>query len=315
MQEKQLIVSGTANSMRDDEIDAGSSTFRSAVEDDGVSNGYALGVAFYSFFGFTLVQTSYAIKASSSAMLADSEAMFIDAGTYLCNMLAERLKTREYTPAELLLPVSLRLHHRKLQRLYLELFPPLLSVTALLTVTFTTLKSSVSTLISNEQDVNPDLSIMLFFSTVNLILDAVNVLYFAKANQAILTPINFDKEISAKETTPLKERPTNFSETQNSTVADDEDDLSDDGPVNLNMCSAWTHVLADTLRSVAVLVAAGIAYLSDFITPDEADSYAAVLVSFIILFSCGPLLQGLYYTAQEIRDMHRGPDPEIILSV
>ena len=42
MQEKQLIVSGTANSMRDDEIDAGSSTFRSAVEDDGVSNGYAL---------------------------------------------------------------------------------------------------------------------------------------------------------------------------------------------------------------------------------------------------------------------------------
>ena len=247
-------------------------------------------------------------------MLADSEAMFIDAGTYLCNMLAERLKTREYTAAELRLPVSVRLHQRKLQKLYLELFPPLLSVAALLTVTFTTLKSSVITLISDGQDVNPDLSIMLFFSTVNLILDAVNVLYFAKANQAILTPINFEKEIAANETTPLKERPTNFSETQNSTIADD-DELSDDSPVNLNMCSAWTHVLADTLRSVAVLVAAGIAYLSDVISPDEADSYAAVFVSFIILLSCGPLLQGLYYTAQEIRDMRRGPDPEIMLSV
>ena len=51
----------------------------------GPSNNYVLGVAFYSFLGFTILQTSYAIKANSSAMVADSSAMFVDVGTYLCN--------------------------------------------------------------------------------------------------------------------------------------------------------------------------------------------------------------------------------------
>jgi hypothetical protein len=42
MQEKPLIASGAALPVSADEIDAGPSTLRSAVEDDGVSNGYAL---------------------------------------------------------------------------------------------------------------------------------------------------------------------------------------------------------------------------------------------------------------------------------
>eukprot|EP01083_Nonionella_stella_P020148 55847_1 len=60
----------------------------------GPTNKEVLGIAFYSFLGFTLLQTSFAIHAKSSAMIADSEAMFIDAGTYLCNLLAEKLKNR-----------------------------------------------------------------------------------------------------------------------------------------------------------------------------------------------------------------------------
>lgn len=42
MRETQSILDGAALPICDEEIDAGSSACRSPVEDDGVSNGYAL---------------------------------------------------------------------------------------------------------------------------------------------------------------------------------------------------------------------------------------------------------------------------------
>ena len=112
----------------------------------GPTNNEVLRIAFYSFLGFTLLQTSFAVHAKSSAMIADSEAMFIDAGTYLCNLLAEKLKNRPLSLEEKLLSPLLLHHKRKLQRLYLELFPPAISVCTLLYVTFITLESSTETL-------------------------------------------------------------------------------------------------------------------------------------------------------------------------
>lgn len=55
-------------------------------------NSKVLGFAFYSFFIFTCVQAFYAIQSHSSSLLADTAAMFVDAGTYLFNMLAETWK-------------------------------------------------------------------------------------------------------------------------------------------------------------------------------------------------------------------------------
>jgi hypothetical protein len=49
-----------------------------------------------------------------------------------------------------------------------------------------------------------------------------------------------------------------------------------------------------------VLVAAGIAFLFDAVTPDAADAAAAMVVSCVIIMSLLPLLQGLYLTASEI---------------
>ena len=61
------------------------------------------------------------------------------------------------------------------------------------------------------------------------------------------------------------------------------------------------HVCADTLRSIAVLVAAGFASLfPTILSPKEADSWGAVFVSIIILISLVPLIQGLYLTALKI---------------
>mmetsp|Transcript_21124 Transcript_21124/g.27796 ORF Transcript_21124/g.27796 Transcript_21124/m.27796 type:complete len:450 (-) Transcript_21124:168-1517(-) len=70
---------------------------------------------------------------------------------------------------------------------------------------------------------------------------------------------------------------------------------------NLNMCSAYTHVFADTCRSIAVVIASSIAKLVDGITAEEADSTAAVVVSVLILLSLIPLFQGLVQTATELK--------------
>ena len=60
------------------------------------------------------------------------------------------------------------------------------------------------------------------------------------------------------------------------------------------------HVFADTLRSVAVVVASILAMFVQGITPEEADATAAVVVSLIILFSLIPLIHGLIRTQMEL---------------
>lgn len=83
---------------------------------------------------------------------------------------------------------------------------------------------------------------------------------------------------------------------------DDEHD-DDDEAANLNMCSAYTHVFADTLRSIAVVVAATVEKLVQSVTPEEADATAAVIVSVIIGLSLVPLFQGLVRTWLELVSM------------
>ena len=83
----------------------------------------------------------------------------------------------------------------------------------------------------------------------------------------------------------------------------------------INMYHLWTHrkylvalilllaqhVFADTLRSIAVLVAACLSVLVPEITPEEADASAAVVVSGLIILSLIPLFNGLVQTFHELR--------------
>jgi Co/Zn/Cd efflux system component len=85
-------------------------------------------------------------------------------------------------------------------------------------------------------------------------------------------------------------------------VHDDEEE--EDEQTNLNMCSAYTHVFADTLRSIAVIIAAVMAEVVPNITPEVADSTAAVIVSILILLSLIPLLQGLIASSNELRTIY-----------
>lgn len=84
---------------------------------------------------------------------------------------------------------------------------------------------------------------------------------------------------------------------------DEHDDDGDEG-ANLNMCSAYTHVFADTLRSIAVIIAAITAELVSTVTPEEADATAAIIVSVLIALSLIPLVQGLVRSVGELRSIH-----------
>lgn len=213
---------------------------------EGLSNEYVLNVAFLSFVGFLLVQAVFALIANSQAMLADSEAMSVDAVTYLFNLMAERVKTRPFSASELELPEKQRSYRRELQRLYLELIPPALSIMTLIAVTIMTLKEAFSTLFgSSPTDSDDDgavsVPIMLLFSGANLLLDIVNVTCFAQANS--IYGLDIIKQSSRKQTMELgcsedaAHECSSLLHSDTRVVYDDTDDVE---LVNLNMCSAWT---------------------------------------------------------------------------
>ena len=74
---------------------------------------------------------------------------------------------------------------------------------------------------------------------------------------------------------------------------------------NLNMCSAYTHVFVDTIRSMAVLLASLIAVFNPRITSEAADAAAAVVVSLAILFATIPLFIGLQKTSCALIEIRR----------
>lgn len=298
------------------------------------SNEYVLNVAFFSFLAFVIIQTVFAIVANSQSMLADSEAMAVDSLTYLFNLVAERIKNRPLSTEERNWSIERQRHRRKLQRLYLELITPLISVSALIVITVWTLQEAIQTLKDDEssqgKDKEDDVSvpIMLLFSTGNLLLDVVNVFCFARADSAfgldVVRRENRAIRNSFTMTTNEREEIQHLVQEEEGTYgstnprkedvgiegshSDGSHTSSNDGLlrlVNLNMCSAWTHVCADTLRSMAVLIAAAIATcFPQWVSGEAADAVAAVTVSIIILVSLFPLLQGLVLTAIQIRQMH-----------
>lgn len=66
-------------------------------------------------------------------------------------------------------------------------------------------------------------------------------------------------------------------------------------------------MFADTLRSLAVLIAASVATVFENVENESADATAAVVVCVIILVSLFPLMHGLFLTAREIVILSRTP--------
>jgi Co/Zn/Cd efflux system component len=65
------------------------------------------------------------------------------------------------------------------------------------------------------------------------------------------------------------------------------------------------HVFADTLRSIAVIVASSLAEFVPSITSEVADAGAAVVVSILIVLSLVPLVGGMVKTFKALRDVNQ----------
>lgn len=251
--------------------------------------------------------------------------MYVDVVTYLFNFLAERLKHQVHKSS------SIEPRNGRLYRLYLELIPPFVSVVTLLVVTILGLKAAIETLreAPKDQTNQPDIRIMLWFSGMNLLLDFVNVTCFARVDHAmgmsqLQNQFNIfrsqrsdHREVIPTESTDLLSKaPQGNGENNNIPVRAQTDEYDDDetsltsedteakGGLNLNMCSAWTHICADTLRSIAVLLAAAFATVyPNLLTAADADSWGSIVVSIVILGSLVPLFEGLYVTACKIHSL------------
>jgi hypothetical protein len=256
-------------------------------------------VAFLSFLLFTTLQLFFALIARSDSMMADcgtsrivllslhnvifrseywlfafmyqldlnvfltlfgyrlstTAAMYVDVVTYLFNFLAERLKHNHDS--------NISARELRLRRLYLELIPPSISVVTLLIVTVLALQQAYALLFASHDDdaQGPDLSIMVAFSALNLVLDGLNVSCFARVDQTAgfyhnSSQHSVDQATVATETTPLVESssltlpPLDINmgsyddDGGGADNSDDEKDSQDSteipGGINLNMCSAFT---------------------------------------------------------------------------
>lgn len=337
------------------------------------SNERLLGTAFFSFMTFALTQLTFAFAAGSEAMVGDSAAMIVDSVTYLFNWIAERRKNRYdefvdsslHAEADPVTTARIRQRNKRKLILRLEIIPPVISVTTLVIVTIVVTRKAVHVLQldmhrTREEQLIPNLNVMLAFSMVNLILDCVNVFNFAKANhlmgyvtieegtdtysehEHLSCPGSTKGKIIARVQGGLNDNSLAGADQQKqlkrdyeqvpigtvlgSSKEDGEDDVeayandsfhgqqsaelnaandydydNNREHSNLNMCSAYTHVFADTLRSIAVIVAAILAEIIPDVTPEEADATAAVVVSVLIVFSLIPLIQGLLRSVAELR--------------
>lgn len=321
------------------------------------SNETLLLIAFVTFLLFAVCQTVASILAESKAMLGDSAAMLVDSFTYGFNLYAERKK-----------PDATRK-----ERLQLELIPPFISVTSLVGVTAYVISDALGTLLDGHDGDDPNTTVMAVFSTVNLLLDIVNIFCFAKARhflgftvsdtgtsldhiydhhvnatehcktylkssegflseekqisnegiilyQGVSTDNSTDNEFNAdanhREFASMERKISVYSDVTNTVAAfPDDDELfvgGNDDAANLNMCSAYTHVFADTVRSIAVMIAALVAGARDDVDAENADAIAAIIVSIFILISLGPLVRGMIYTWTELKACELDEEFELI---
>lgn len=308
-----------------------STSSTNSSDNDAPSNETLLGTAFISFMSFAILQLIFAIIAGSDAMMGDSAAMMVDAFTYLINWCAERRKKQLERATDLtdstISMQSIERYRRK-QILKLEIIPPLLSVSTLLIITVVVFHKATKTFLldmhSSSQLQIPNLNLMMTFSVLNLALDGLNVFCFARAKHLLgyATVEEWDEE---EEATRMV---ASTAKRSYSLVEDDEKNsdgvTSEAGRIeitretqpsrshhqnhsehaNLNMCSAYTHVFADTLRSIAVLIAAALAKVVPGVSAIEADAAAAILVSFLIVLSLVPLFQGLNKSLVELRSIN-----------
>mmetsp|Transcript_12897 Transcript_12897/g.28500 ORF Transcript_12897/g.28500 Transcript_12897/m.28500 type:complete len:247 (-) Transcript_12897:83-823(-) len=230
--------------------------------------------------------------------------MAVDALTYGFNLWAERQKAN-YADGddEIRLDPKIQFRNRRCL-LLLELIPPLFSVTTLIVVTVGIVQESWNTLSSkNPSEEEPLAGVMLVFSIANLLLDFLNVGCFARAGYGFGTRVEYSGSFAIPLIDDEEKEGVKQGGLMESADGIIESSLSGkENKGNLNICSAYTHIFADTLRSIAVIVAALLVICLN-LDGTKADAISALVVSAIIVFSIFPLLRGIVGTLKQLTEL------------
>lgn len=220
----------------------------------------------------------------------------VDVATYIANLYAEYTKERYGND---------RSHCLRIQ---IEVIIPAIAVLTLLVITGLVLQSAVDTILHNEEEETVKISYLYVFSLLNLFVDVCCVIVFASRGSSVLYE---------EPPMPMMSMEIDMQSDDSGEFGHLEDEFdrpnlpppSHFGVVkNLNMRSALTHVVGDSLRTVSVLGAAVVSSITR-ISPDICDAWAAVAVSVTIILAILPLMADIARTGcklcTEIRQSQR----------
>ena len=238
---------------------------------------------------FTAAQVAGSIISHSLALMGDTGTMCVDSGTYLINIFAEYVRARGASARTCAT---------------IDASAAAISVVALVVVCILTVSESVQRIVridGNATGVDPpeevNAQVMFGFTLGNLFIDIGmlgSILLRKRGGWVGLLTCNMRRDDGRVTAAAMRAQlleaavgPDGAVSTPSAAAGGSSDDaqkMRGTKGEDLNLCSALSHVLADTLRTVTEMVTSLLIWADKEINGDMADAVAALLVSAVILF-------------------------------
>jgi cation diffusion facilitator family transporter len=278
-----------------------------------LSNQVLLELSVTLFLVFALAEVIGAVMSGSLSLLGDAVSMCVDVVSYICGVYVEWYKNN---------------HGRftKWSRLTIEIIIPLVSLLSLIGITIYITSDAVMVLIKPPKVDDVDVVYLYTYSAANLLIDlVVSGLFYFRGTEVFQEPVSvpvlsLDTAINFEdpddefghlddilEFPKRPELPAEGHDSKSLAVLGKLFFNSNHNPApanssnkaNLNMISAFTHILGDTLRTISMFVAALVSTLSG-IDGDICDAAAAIVVAVSILAICGPIIIDIKNAAVDV---------------
>lgn len=274
-----------------------------------LSNQVLLEISVTLFLVFALAELTGAIISGSLSLLGDAVSMCVDVVSYICSVYVEWYKNN---------------HGRftKWSRLCIEIIIPSISLMSLIGITIYISYDAISVLMNPPEEDDVDVVYLYTYSAANLFIDLlVSGLFYFRGTDVFQEPvsvpvlsldtsINFDDPddefghlddilefpparpqtaTEGHESKSLAVFSKLFGSSSGYAAVPAGGSSGSSSKANLNMISAFTHILGDTLRTIAMFVAALVSTITG-IDGDICDASAAIVVAISMLVLCGPII-------------------------
>lgn len=285
------------------------------------SNETLLTVSMCLFLAFAVAELTGAVISESLALLGDSISMCVDVFTYFFNVYVEWYKHRyAHSLAE----------HSFMTRLVTDIFVPLLSLLSLILVAVYISYDAIVLLLHPPSHNTVNIEYLYSYALANLLVDAVcNFLYWMRSEDVFIennevpklsldTSLSPDVEIEfgrldddlldsvdSRSATGYGLMQGNSKDSNDynafcfggfrqflccSLTDKNQDSIAAEPKTNLNMLSAYMHVLGDSFRTVSTFIAAFISTITG-IDGDICDAWAALIAAITIVVLCVPVMK------------------------